>query len=160
MPSCDTSPSVVRGPHPHPHSAPNPPRLPHTHSRAGSSVQSGPMASEVAYPLPTTLATLQSLCATSRVLHLVFPLPGKLLPQVFLFFPFHFLFFLLFRNAPTAYGGSQARGPIGATAADLHHSHGNWGSELRLQPTPQIIAAPNPRPTEQGQGSHPQPCGH
>ena len=32
-------------------------------------------------------------------------------------------FFLLFRAAPEAYGGSQARGLIGATAAGLHHSH-------------------------------------
>ena len=42
------------------------------------------------------------------------------------FFSFSFLFyFLLFRGALAAYGGSQARGLIGATAADLHHSHGN-----------------------------------
>ena len=30
--------------------------------------------------------------------------------------------FLLFRATPATYGGSQARGRIGATAADLHHS--------------------------------------
>ena len=34
-----------------------------------------------------------------------------------------------------AYGGSQARSPIEATAAGLHHSHSNLGSELCLQPT-------------------------
>ena len=34
-------------------------------------------------------------------------------------FLFLFLFFLLFRATPVAYGGSQARGPIGATDADL-----------------------------------------
>ena len=35
-----------------------------------------------------------------------------------------FLFFFLpFRAAPVAYGGSQARGRIGATAAGLGHSH-------------------------------------
>ena len=34
-------------------------------------------------------------------------------------------FFLLFRAAPAARGGSQARGPIGAAAAGLHHSHSN-----------------------------------
>ena len=39
-------------------------------------------------------------------------------------------FFCLFRAALTAYGGSQARGHIGATAAGLHHS--NVGSEPRL----------------------------
>ena len=46
--------------------------------------------------------------------------------------------------APAAYGGSQARGPIGAAAAGLHHSHSNAGSELCLQPTPQLTATPDP----------------
>ena len=45
-------------------------------------------------------------------------------------------FFFLFRAVPPAYGGCQARGPIGATAAGLHHSHSNIRSELRLWPTP------------------------
>ena len=43
-----------------------------------------------------------------------------------------FFFFFLFRATSTAYGGSQARGQIGVVAADLHHSHRNTGSELRL----------------------------
>ena len=47
-------------------------------------------------------------------------------------FLFYFiLFFCLFaisRAAPVAYGGSQARGLIGAVAAGLHHSHSNAGS--------------------------------
>ena len=34
-----------------------------------------------------------------------------------------FFCFCLFRAEPTACGGSQARGLIGATAAGLHHSH-------------------------------------
>jgi len=34
-------------------------------------------------------------------------------------------FFLLFRAAPVAYGGSQARSQIGAAAASLHLSHSN-----------------------------------
>ena len=33
------------------------------------------------------------------------------------------------------YGGSQARGLIGARAAGLQHSHSNMGSDLSLQPT-------------------------
>ena len=37
-----------------------------------------------------------------------------------------------------AYGGSQARGPIEAVAAGLHHGHSNAGSEPHLQPTPQL----------------------
>ena len=35
-----------------------------------------------------------------------------------------------------AYGGSQARGLIGATAASLHHNHSNVRSELSLKPIP------------------------
>ena len=31
------------------------------------------------------------------------------------------LFFCLFRAAPAAYGGSQARGRIGALVASIHH---------------------------------------
>ena len=43
--------------------------------------------------------------------------------------------------APAAYGGSQARGPIGPVATGLRHS--NAGSEPRLQPTPQLTATPD-----------------
>ena len=55
-----------------------------------------------------------------------------------------FFFFLLFRVVPGAYGGSQARGRNGATAAGLHHSHSNTGSKPRLRPTPQLTATPDP----------------
>ncbi|RKM63539.1 hypothetical protein C0984_19550, partial [Clostridioides difficile] len=48
------------------------------------------------------------------------------------------------RATPVAYGGSQARGLIGAIAAGLHHSHSNTGSEPHLQPTPQLTATPDP----------------
>ena len=63
----------------------------------------------------------------------------------------------LFRAAPKAYGGFQARGQIEAAAASLHHSHRNEGSESHLQPTPQVITAPDPKPTGQGQGSNLRP---
>ena len=43
-----------------------------------------------------------------------------------------------------AYGGSQARGRIRAVATSLSQSHSNAGSELRLQPTPQLTATPDP----------------
>ena len=55
--------------------------------------------------------------------------------------------FIYFANswaAPAAYGGSQARGPIGAIAASLYHSHRHAGSEPCLQPTPQLPAMPDP----------------
>ena len=58
-----------------------------------------------------------------------------------LFFP---LFFVFFRTAPMAYGGSQARGRIGAVASGLRHRHSNAGSELCLQPTPQLRAMLDP----------------
>ena len=67
-------------------------------------------------------------------------------PHEFLnfFFLFFFFFFGLFRASPTAYGSSQARGRIAAVAANLHHSPSNWGSEPCLQPTPQVMATPDP----------------
>ena len=54
------------------------------------------------------------------------------------------IFFLcvLFRTTPTAYGGSQARGPIRAIAAGLHHSH--IVSKLCLQPAPELTTMPDP----------------
>ena len=61
--------------------------------------------------------------------------------------------------APTAYGGSQARGLTGAVATGLRQSHSNAGSELRLRPTPQLMAMPEPSPTERGQRSNLQPHG-
>ena len=45
---------------------------------------------------------------------------------------------------PVAHGGSQARGPFGALVAGLHHSQSNSGSEPCLQPTPQLMAMPDP----------------
>ena len=51
-------------------------------------------------------------------------------------------FFLFFRAVPAAYGGSQARGLIGATAAGLCYSHSN--AEPCLRPTPQLTAMPDP----------------
>ena len=40
-----------------------------------------------------------------------------------------------FRATPMAYGGSQARGQIGAVAARLYHSHSYVGSKPHLRPT-------------------------
>ena len=57
------------------------------------------------------------------------------------------IFFGLFAiswAAPAAYGGSQARGLIGAVATGLRQSHSNVGSEHRLQPTPQLTAMLDP----------------
>ena len=62
-----------------------------------------------------------------------------------LLYLFIYLFIYLFafsRAALTAYGGSQARGPIVAVASGLHQRHSNAGSKLCLQPTPQLMATP------------------
>ena len=42
---------------------------------------------------------------------------------------FFFFFGLFFRATPAASGSFQARGPIGAVAAGLCHSHSHAGSE-------------------------------
>ena len=63
----------------------------------------------------------------------------QLFTYIHLFF-FFFVFFAISWAAPTAYGGSQARGRIGAVATSLCQSHSNAGSEPRLKPTPQLTA--------------------
>ena len=59
---------------------------------------------------------------------------------------FHYLFiyFCPFRATLAAYGGSQARGQIGAIATHLYHSHSNPRSQPHLQPTSQLTAIPDP----------------
>ena len=59
-------------------------------------------------------------------------------------FSFPFSPTLLSRAGPGAHRGPQARGRIGAVAASLHHSHSKAGSEPCLQPTPQLVATPDP----------------
>ena len=66
-----------------------------------------------------------------------------------------YLFVWTFRPTPTAYASSQARGPIRAVAASLHRSHSNTRSEQCLQPTPQLMAMPDPYPMEWGPGNEP-----
>ena len=73
-----------------------------------------------------------------------YALPSDCLYCYFFLPSFLFFFFTFFRSAPTAYGSSQARGPIGAVAASLHCNHSNMGSELRLWPIPQFTAMPDP----------------
>ena len=66
-----------------------------------------------------------------------------------IFFFFFFFFFWSFLGPlPMEYGGSQARGLIGAVTTGLYHSHSNTGSEPHLRPTPQLQAMPDPQPTE------------
>ena len=61
---------------------------------------------------------------------------------------FFLVFFYLFRAVPAAYGGSQARGQIGATTAGLRHGRVfdlyHMGSESGLQPMPQLMGTMDP----------------
>ena len=63
---------------------------------------------------------------------------------LFCCFGFFFCLFAFSRATPTACGHSQASGLIGAVATSLRQSHSNTGSEPRLQPTPQLMATPDP----------------
>ena len=56
------------------------------------------------------------------------------------FYILFYFIFCLFRAAPAACGGSQARGQIGAVAIGLRHSHNNTGLEQSLEFTPQLKA--------------------
>ena len=66
---------------------------------------------------------------------------GKL---IFLRVFYFFYFFVFSRAALVAYGGSQAKGLIGAVAASLQNSHSNVGSKPPLQATPQLKTTPDP----------------
>ena len=78
--------------------------------------------SEALQPKPPQQTSLYSFCWACLLLIFLFPLGHR--PCVFFFF-----FPLYFRATPAAYGGSQAGGRIGATAASRSHSHShsNWG---------------------------------
>ena len=65
-------------------------------------------------------------------------------PRILFYFIFYFIIFCHFRAAPAADGSSQARGLIGAAAAELCHSHSNLESELCLRPTQQLTAMLDP----------------
>ena len=73
-----------------------------------------------------------------------FDLDKNCVVAFFIYLSIYFCLFAFSRAAPSAYGSSQARVPIGAVATNLHHSHGNEGSEPCLQPTPQLTATLDP----------------
>ena len=64
-------------------------------------------------------------------------------PVIYLFI-YLFCLFAISWAARAAYGGSHARGRIRAVATGLRQSRNNAGSELRLQPTPQLRATLDP----------------
>ena len=77
----------------------------------------------------------------------VFISPAHQFQLVWCFYLFIYLFiyclFAISWASPEAYGGSQARGQIGAVATGLCQSHSNAGSEPRLWPTLQLTATPD-----------------
>ena len=69
----------------------------------------------------------------------------ELLRSIFsLSFLIYLILFCFLGPHPAAYGSSQARSQIGATATSLYHSHSNTGYELHLQPTPPLTATLDP----------------
>ena len=75
---------------------------------------------------------------------LSYPMPvieTALSPSISFFF---FCLFAFSRAAPPAHQGSQARDRIRAVATGLCQSHRNAGSQLRLRPTPQLMAMLDP----------------
>ena len=87
----------------------------------------------VVLPLQTFFFFLNKTCLFDSIL--VFKFTQQII---------YYYYYFLFRAASAAYGGSQARGQIRATAATLHHSHSNVGLEPNLRPTPQPTAMPDP----------------
>ena len=66
--------------------------------------------------------------------------PRNAIPEV----RYIYIYILLFRAVPAAYGSSQARSQMGASPAGLCHSQSNAGLELCLLPTPQLEAMLDP----------------
>ena len=54
------------------------------------------------------------------------------------------LLFFFLRAKPAVYVSSLARSQVRAAAASLCHNPSNMGTELRLQPTPELMAVPDP----------------
>ena len=92
------------------------------------------------------------------------PLSPKIFNSFFFKLMIHnlknFLLFFSFYGCTWDTLSSQAGGQIRVAAASLHHSHCNTGSKPHLWPMPQLAAMPDPRPTEQGQGSNMHPHKH
>lgn len=63
---------------------------------------------------------------------------------------YNFLPFFFFKGRTRSLGGSQARGRIGTVAAGLCHGYSNARFQPNLQPTPQLIAMPDPHGSQSG----------
>ena len=74
---------------------------------------------------------------TCLIFFTLFPFPNRAyyISLLDIFFYIIIIIILLFRAAPMAYGGSQARSQIRAPAAGLHHSHSNTRSSVNYATT-------------------------
>ena len=120
--------------------------LRHSHSNAGS--LTNPWSTEWGqrWNLPPhgykSDSFLLSHKGNSKTFFFLFFLPS-FLPS-FLSLSLSPLACLLCKAEPKVYGGSQARGRIGAAAAGLCQSHSNTRSKLHLRPMPQLMATLDP----------------
>ena len=69
---------------------------------------------------------------------------------------FLFVLFCLFGVTPMAYASSQSKGWIRAATAGHSHRYSNTRSEPPLLLTPQLVATPDPWPTDHDQGIEPK----
>ena len=99
--------------------------------------------SEISHP-PDNLLGLKLLDCNGQLKHTATSCPWTCLERVHDILEAEFFFFCLFRATPAPYGGSQSRGPAGVVAAGLCPSHSHAGSELHLQPIPQLTATLDP----------------
>ena len=81
------------------------------------------------------------------------PVPSIL--RHFLLFSFPFLGIRLWHMEILRLGVESEPQPLG-----LHHSHSNTGSELHLQPMPQLVTTPDRESIERGQESNTYPRGY
>ena len=88
---------------------------------------------------------INAVCSFSHLLNLCnSPMSQKTLLLLISFFFFSPVFLPFSSAAPTAYGGSQARGQTGDVATGLRQSHSKGGSEPHLRPTSQLVEMPDP----------------
>ena len=80
---------------------------------------------------------------------------------LFIYVFIYFYFFFFPRTTPTAYGGSRLGVELELQLPAYTTVTTTWDPSCvcNLQPTPQLLATPDPQPTEQGQGSNLQPHG-
>ena len=110
--------------------------LHHSHSNTGSEPHLLPTPQLMATPDPWSTEARDRNHILMNTSGIRFCCTTEMRFFCFLFF----CFFVFSRAPPTANGGSQAMGLIGAVAASLRQSHSNARSKPRLRPTPQLMA--------------------